>query len=459
MYWILYWRMDAAVSHKVWIESLGCAKNQVDSEVMLGFLRSEGLHPVSSPEEADLIVVNTCGFVEPAIEESIETILEMASLKESGSCKGLVVAGCLYQRYGARLRKEMPEVNAFVGCGEIAEIGEVCRNALAGSESDVVDAPRIPEYLYDHKTPRVFPNGVASVYVKIAEGCDNRCLYCTIPSLRGNYRSRSVDSVVKEVRSLLRKGAKEINLIAQDTTYFGLPETGEERLTLLLRQLDGIRGKKWLRLLYAHPARVTNAVARAIGDSRSLCHYLDMPIQHVCDDILKSMGRKGGSDAVRRAIDMLRSEIPDIAIRTTLMVGFPGETDKHFGRLLEFVQETEFDRLGVFQYSREPTTAAARLHKHVPEDVKEERYDALMREQATISRRRNRSFMGKRMEVLGETEDDSDQRTIIGRTYRDAPEVDGFVRISYEGSPPPVGEFLQVEITKTHDYDLEGRLL
>jgi ribosomal protein S12 methylthiotransferase len=228
---------------------------------------------------------------------------------------------------------------------------------------------------------------------------------------------------------------------------------------MLLRHLDGIRGKKCLRLLYAHPARVTNAVARAIGDSRSLCHYLDMPIQHICDDILKSMGRKGGSDDIRRAIDMLRREIPDIAIRTTLMVGFPGETEKHFLRLLEFVRETEFDRLGVFRYSREAATAAARLHKHVPEDVKEERYEALMQEQATISHRRNGSFMGERMEVLVEREDDSDRRAVIGRTYRDAPEVDGFVRMSYEGSPPPIGEFLQVEITKTHDYDLEGRLL
>ena len=441
------------------MESLGCAKNQVDSEVMLGFLKAEGFHAADDPSRADLIVVNTCGFIESATEESIEAILEMVDLKEAGTCKGLVVAGCLYQRYGDKLRKEMPEVDAFIGCGELEEIAEICRIAVNRGKGRATQDPERPKFLYDHKTPREFLNGLTSVYVKIGEGCDNKCNYCTIPLLRGNYRSRSIDSIVKEVRSLLNRGAKEINLIAQDTTYFGFPEVGEERLTLLLRRLDGIRGRKWLRLLYAHPARVTNAVARSIGDSRSVCHYLDMPVQHICDEILAAMGRKGRSDDIHRAIDELRKEIPDVALRTTLMVGFPGETDEHFEGLLEFVQETEFDRLGVFKYSREPGTAAACLREEVPEEIKEERYEALMREQATISRRRNRSFIGKRMEVLVEEKDDSTPNAVIGRTYRDAPEVDGLVRISHKGAAPPIGEFVQVEITKAHDYDLEGECL
>jgi len=447
------------LSNKVWIESLGCAKNQVDSEVMLGLLGSAGFSIAEAPDRADLIIVNTCGFIETASEESIEAILEIAEAKAAGLCKGLIVAGCLYQRYGKRLRKEMPEVDAFVGCGELEKIAETCRGVLGESAPGSADVPGAPQYLYDHKTPREFLDGVASVYVKIAEGCDNKCAYCTIPRLRGTYRSRSVDSVVKEVRGLLRLGAKEINLIAQDTTYFGFPEGGEEGLTTLLRRLDGIRGKKWLRLLYAHPARITSAVARAIGDSRSICHYVDMPIQHICDDILKAMGRKGGSDDIHRAIDTLRSEVSNLAIRTTLMVGFPGETDHHFRQMLKFVREARFDRLGVFMYSPEPGTVAADMSRQVPDDLKEDRHEALMREQASISHEINRTLIGRRMEVLVEGEDDSAPNAVIGRTYRDAPEVDGFVRISYEGSPPPIGEFTHVEITGAHEYDLEGKPL
>lgn len=445
--------------HKVWIESLGCAKNRVDSEVMLGMLNSAGFRIAKRPDRADLIIVNTCGFIEAASEESIDAILDMAEAKKAGSCKGLIVAGCLYQRYGARLRKEMPEVDAFVGCGELEKIGQTCRSVLGEGESGAGNVPEEPRYLYDHETPRAFLDGVASVYVKIAEGCDNRCAYCTIPRLRGSYRSRSIDSVVKEARGLIRRGAKEINLIGQDTTYFGFPEDGQERLTALLRRLDGIRGKKWLRLLYAHPARITNAVARAIGDSRSVLHYIDMPIQHICDDILRTMGRKGGSAEIRGAIDTLRSELPDIAIRTTLMVGFPGETDARFRQLLDFVRETRFDRLGAFKYSPEPGTTAAGLKKQTPEEVKEERYDILMREQAAISHALSRALVGKRMEVLVEGMDDSGSDLFIGRTYRDAPEVDGYVGISYEGAPPQIGEFIQVEITKAHEYDLGGRML
>jgi ribosomal protein S12 methylthiotransferase len=422
---------------------------------MLGFLVSEGFRVAANSQQADLIIVNTCGFIEPAAEESIESVLEMANMKEAGSCRGLIVAGCLYQRYGDKLCEEMPEVDAFVGCGELTKIAEACRNALEGAKFSAVGAS---EFLYDDSTPRALLDGVTSVYVKIAEGCDNKCGYCAIPSLRGRYRSRSTDSVVKEVRNLLNRGAKEINLIAQDTTYFGVPEAGEEQLTHLLRELDRIRAKKWLRLLYAHPARITNAVARAIDDSRSVCHYLDMPIQHICDSILRAMGRKGTSDDIRRAINILRDEIPDLALRTTLMVGFPGETDKHFEKLLRFVQETKFDRLGVFKYSREPGTPAAHLRKQVPEEVKEERYEALMREQSMLSRKLSQSLVGKKMEVLVEGMDDSVPDTIIGRTYRDAPEVDGFIRISYNGSPP-IGEFIQVKITEAHDYELEGKLL
>lgn len=442
--------------HKVWIESLGCAKNQVDSEVMLGFLTSEEFCLAEGPGEADLIVVNTCGFIEEATQESIETIFEMAEMKKTGACQGLVVAGCLYQRYGDKLSRELPEVDAFVGCGELEKIGKACREALARSKFASIG---LPEYLYDHTTPRVLLNGATSVYLKIAEGCDNRCRYCTIPSIRGRYRSRSVESVVKEARALIVQGAKELNIIAQDTTYFGVPEDGEGRLTHLLRELDRIRARKWLRLLYAHPARITHAVARAIGDSRSVVHYLDMPIQHVSDTILKAMGRRGSSDDVHRAVGILRDEIPDVALRTTVMVGFPGETDKEFERLHKFVREMKFDRLGIFKYSREPGTPAALIRRQVPEDVKEERRETLMHEQLTISRSLNRALAGRRMEVLVEGLADSSPHTLVGRTYRDAPEVDGNVFIPYKGASPPIGEFIQVEITEAQDYDLEGKLL
>ncbi len=445
--------------HKVWIESLGCAKNQVDSEVMLGVLNSAGFKAASAPDRSDLIIVNTCGFIEAATEESIDVILEMAEAKKTGSCRGLIVAGCLYQRYGDELIREMPEVDAFVGCGDIGQIDRTCLKVMDGKESDEKPVHRPDDYLYDHETPRSLIGGTASVYVKIAEGCDNRCAYCTIPRLRGNYRSRSIDSVVKETRGLIRRGAKEINLIAQDTTYFGSPEGGEERLTELLRRLDEIRGKKWLRLMYAHPARITNAIARAISDSSSVCHYIDMPIQHVCGDILKAMGRKGGPAEIRRAIDILRSEVPDIAIRTTLMVGFPGETDAHFQELIDFVREVQFDRLGAFKYSPEPGTVAANLEGKIGEEVKEERYDILMREQASISYELNTSFIGRSMEVLVEGISDTDPDTFVGRTYRDAPDVDGCVEISYEKATPPVGEFIHVEITEAHEHDLEGKML
>ncbi len=423
---------------------------------MLGFLTRNGFGVADEAESADLIIVNTCGFIEPAIEESIEAILDMGNLKKEGA-KGLIVTGCLYQRYGKRLREELPEVDAFVGCGELEKIVEACQSVLRGVRFAAVN---VPEYLYDHNTPRVLVGRPNSVYVKIAEGCDNRCSYCTIPKIRGRYRSRSPESVVKEVRRLVRRGAKEINLIAQDSTYFGAPETGEERITHLLRELDRIRGKKWLRLLYAHPARITTAVARAIDDSRSICHYLDMPVQHVCDDILRAMRRKGSSDAIRRAVAIVREEIPDLSLRTTLMVGFPGETDKHFEKLLNFVREAKFDKLGVFKYSRESGTDAARLSRQVPEKIKQERYDVLMREQVFISHSINRSLIGRTLEAFVEGTDDSAPKRFVGRTYRDGPDTDGVVRIRCDtGTDAPVGEFVQVEITKADDYDLEGRLL
>ncbi|RJP17879.1 MAG: 30S ribosomal protein S12 methylthiotransferase RimO [Candidatus Abyssobacteria bacterium SURF_5] len=441
--------------HKVWIESLGCTKNTVDSEVMLGLLVARGLPLAESPEQADLIIVNTCGFIASATEESIEAILEMVTYKKSGSCKGIIVAGCLYQRYREKLSSEFPEVDAFIGCNEIGKIVEAYQAIQGEKKYYTIGAS---EFLYDHNTPRVLLNGRASTYVKIAEGCDNRCTYCTIPSIRGRYRSRTIESVVREVRNLIKKGAKEINLLAQDTTYFGQAEGREEGLTALLRELDNIRAKKWLRLMYAHPGRITNAVARTIEDSRSICHYVDMPIQHISDEILRAMGRSGTSGDIRRAIHVLRSEVSDVALRTTVMVGFPGETDREFEQLLDFVRETKFERLGVFTYSREPGTPAAQYRKQVPARVKQERHEILMREQMLISHSLNETLVGKKMEVLIEGTDEEDPAIAIGRTYRDAPEVDGIVRVLYK-KRPALNSFQQVIITAAHDYDLEGKLL
>lgn len=447
------------MSCNLWIESLGCTKNTVDSEVMLGLLAAHGFPLAESPDQADLIIVNTCGFTGSAAQESIDTILEMVQMKEAGNCKKIVVAGCLYQRYKEELSSELPEVDAFIGCGELDKIVDACRTVLHGKAYRAIGSPN---FLYDHKMPRQTLSGNRSVYVKIAEGCDNRCTYCTIPGIRGRYRSRSIDSIVKEVWNLVHGGAKEINLIAQDSTYFRVPEEGEERLTALLRELDAIRGKKWLRLMYVHPARITHALARAIEDSRSICRYVDMPIQHISDDILRHMGRSGTSEDIKRAINLLRSEISGVALRTTVMVGFPGETDKHFTQLVDFIRETRFDRLGVFQYSRESDTPAADFRRQVSARVKEERYDALMREQMVISRSLNESLVGKRLEVLIEGADDADPNILIGRSYRDAPDVDGIVRISCKGLPSSINSlnsFQRVLITAAHDYDLEGRLL
>jgi ribosomal protein S12 methylthiotransferase len=443
------------LSNTVWIESLGCAKNTVDSEVMLGLLAANGFLLAPSPEQADLIIVNTCGFIGSATEESIEAILEMVRLKEGGEPKKVIVAGCLYERYREKLTEELPEVDAFIGCGELSGIADAAQAVLASRKYAPAGSP---DFLYDHSTPRMMMNGAASAYVKIAEGCDNRCTYCTIPSIRGRYRSRTVESVVREVRGLINKGVKEINLIAQDTTYFRVPEDREGALTELLRELDNIRAKKWVRLMYAHPARITNAVARAIGDSRSICHYIDMPIQHISDDILRSMGRSGMSDTIQRAIHTLRSEIPDVSLRTTVMVGFPGETDKHFEELLQFIRETRFEKLGVFKYSKEPETPAAHYRRQTPARIKEERYEALMREQMLISRQLNESMVGRKMEVFIEGMDEANPNVFIGRSYRDAPDVDGVVRIQCRKAPP-IHSFQQALITAAHDYDLEGKLL
>ncbi|MBM4331800.1 MAG: 30S ribosomal protein S12 methylthiotransferase RimO [Deltaproteobacteria bacterium] len=435
--------------------SLGCPKNLVDSEVMLGLLREKGWVP-SAKDEADVIIINTCSFIREAKEESIANILAMAEAKEKGKCRRLVVTGCLPQRYGQELLKELPEVDLFLGTGELHHIGDLLENSKEGrlSRKQIIG---LPAYLYDHRTPRLLTSTPGSVYIKIAEGCSNHCSYCIIPQIRGKLRSRKISSVLQEVRQVVSGGMKEINLIAQDITVFGQDLGGGTDLTRLLRGLVKIKGLLWIRLLYAHPGHVTPELIRLIREEEKICKYLDLPLQHIDDQLLGAMNRPVSSSQVRELIARLRAEIPGITLRTSLMVGFPGETERRFRRLLDFVKEAEFEHLGVFRYSKEEGTPAAALKGHVSEKVKEQRYHQIMRLQRQISLRQQRKKIGTHMPVLIERPGKSSGILWEGRTQGQAPEVDGITFLR-QGSVRP-GEIFEAVITEATAYDLFGEIV
>lgn len=431
--------------------SLGCDKNRVDSEVMLGLLLRAGHSIVNRPEEADVIIVNTCGFIDPAKEESVETILEQAQYKKMGKCRLLIVTGCLAQRYSKEIINEIPEVDAVIGTGRFTEILDVINRCESKHERLVaVDNPRFPDI---NGIPRVLTTPSYTAYLKISEGCSNRCTYCVIPQLRGPHVSRPMDHVLEEAQLLVDRGVKEIILVGQDLTRYGQDLKGDVSLVKLIKELVKIPGLVWVRLLYCYPDRVTDELIDAIAQEEKVCNYIDIPIQHIHPEILRKMNRPANPEQIKSLLAKLRKRIPDIIIRTSLIVGFPGEGNAEFQELLDFVKEYQFNRVGVFPYSKEEGTPAARLPGQVDERTKEARRDALMSIQQKISKRLNRQRVGQICKVL--IEGTSSEGVYFGRSYGEAPEIDGQVFVISD-RPLKAGDFVNVKITKAYEYDLLG---
>lgn len=434
--------------------SLGCPKTLVDSETILGKFGYPKYSLVPSVADCDVALLNTCAFIEDAQKESIDRILELVQLKKEKRIRAVIVMGCLVQRFPIQLRAELKEVDAFIGSGEYAKIPEIVDRALAG---DRVFSVSTPGYLATSGEARVSLTPAHYRYLKISEGCDHVCSFCTIPSFRGKHRSRTIEDVLREAERLVLEGAKEIILTGQDTTYFGKDHAGRFLLPDLIRELDRIEGLEWLRLLYAYPACVTDELMETMRDSKRMCHYLDMPLQHASDRMLLAM-RRGITK--RRTIDLIRRFrriVPDLAIRTTFIVGFPGETEKDFEELLALMEEMRFERIGIFTYSREQGSHAASLPGKVSEKVKKERFERAMLLQQEISREFNRAMLGKVLRVVAEERDERNANLWIGRSFMDAPEVDGSVFIKTKRPVTP-GSFYPVTIKATRDYDLVGEL-
>ena len=422
--------------------SLGCPKNQVDAEQMLGVLAGSGFEITNDQREADVIVVNTCGFIESAKAESIEAILDAAKMKTEGRCTRVIIAGCLAQRYKEDLLKELPEADAVIGTGEIGRINEICMQAL-GRKEQVFDVSE-PAMVYG--LPRLSTTPAHYRYLKIAEGCSNRCSYCAIPIIRGSFKSRPSASIVDEARRLVHEGAKELILLAQDSTAY---RDNDIDLAGLLTQLAHIRGIAWVRLMYAYPGRISKELMAVMADEEKICKYLDIPIQHFDDKVLNAMNRRGTSEDIRKTIEQLRKRVPGLALRTSLIVGFPGETEAAFKRLLAYVKEAEFEHLGVFTYSPEEGTGAYGLKQTVPNDVARDRSATIMKAQAKISLKKNRALIGSRRRVLV---DGMEDMALLGRLQTQAPEIDGLVYLSETEAGP--GEFVEVTITDATEYDL-----
>ena len=434
--------------------SLGCDKNLVDTEVMLGLLASRGHQMVDSEEIADVIVINTCCFIHDAKEESIQTILEMAEYKKAGSCKALIVTGCLAQRYKQEIIDEIEEVDAVLGTTSYDKIVEAIDEALAGHTSvEMTDIDALP--LVESK--RLVTTGGHFAYLKIAGGCDKHCTYCIIPKIRGNFRSVPIERLLKEAEDLVAQGVKEIILVAQETTLYGKDLYGEKSLHKLLRELCKISGLRWIRILYCYPEEITDELIQVIKEEDKICNYLDLPIQHASDGILKRMGRRTSKEQLVEIIGKLRKEIPDIAIRTTLITGFPGETQEQHEELMEFVDEMEFDRLGVFTYSPEEDTPAAVMPDQIPEDVKEDRQAELMELQQEIAFDLAEEMIGREVLVMIEGKV-ADENAYVGRTYKDAPNVDGLIFVESEEELMS-GDFARVRITGALEYDLMGEII
>ena len=434
--------------------SLGCDKNLVDTEVMLGLLAQKGYQMVDSEEMADVIVVNTCCFIHDAKEESIQTILEMAEYKKEGALKALIVTGCLAQRYKQEILDEIEEVDAVLGTTSYDKIVDAIEEALKGNKSlemENIDALPMVE------TKRLVTTGGHYAYLKIAEGCDKHCTYCIIPKIRGNFRSVPMERLLKEAEELVDQGVKELILVAQETTLYGKDIYGQKSLHILLKELCKISGLRWIRILYCYPEEIYDELIQVIKEEDKICNYLDLPIQHACDDVLKRMGRRTSKAQLIEIIEKLRKEIPGIALRTTLITGFPGETEKQHEELMEFVNEMEFDRLGVFTYSPEEDTPAANMPDQIDEKVKEDRQADLMELQQEIAFELAENMIGKEVMVMIEGKV-ADENAYVGRTYMDAPNVDGLIFVETDEEMMS-GDFAKVKVTGALEYDLIGEII
>jgi len=447
------------VSRTIHFVSLGCPKNRVDSEVMLGVAEKEGFSHVDDPASAEVIVVNTCGFIDAAKKESIDTILEMADHKQSGACRRLVVAGCLSQRHPEELAAGLPEVDHFLGSSDMLGLGSVLRGA---SERIAVGNPA--DWLVAAETPRTLSSRQGSAYVKIAEGCNRNCSFCVIPDLRGKQRSRSVDDVVREVEELVRRGVKEVNLVSQDTIAFGrdLPAVERPDLAELVRRVADVPGLAWTRIFYLYPEKLSPDLVELLAHHPKVLPYVDMPLQHAADGMLRRMKRGHGGQRLRDLVSELREKVPELTFRTAFIVGHPGETAAEFDELCEFVAWANFDRVGVFRYSDEESCASHALEGKVPKRTAESRYKKLMAMAQRIARDKNQALVGKTVEVLVEGESDEHESVLMGRHGGQAPEIDGQVYLTgTENLPelPRAGELVEVRITQASDYDLAGEVV
>lgn len=435
--------------------SLGCDKNLVDTEMMLGQLAQEGFTFTDDETKAQVIVINTCCFINDAKEESVNTILEMAELKKEGNLKALIVTGCLAQRYKEEIQTEIPEVDCILGTTAIDSIVEAVKKVLDGKKTGM-------EYIKEiNKAPvygkkRVTTTGGHYAYLKIAEGCDKHCTYCIIPKIRGNFRSVPMEALIEEAKGLVEQGVKELILVAQETTLYGMDLYGKKALPELLDKLNAIPGLYWIRILYCYPEEVTQELIDAIKRNDKVCHYLDIPIQHGSDEILKRMGRRTNEQQLREIVGKLRKEIPDICLRTTLISGFPGETEEDHEILMQFVDELEFDRLGVFTYSPEEDTPAALMENQIEEEVKEDRRAEIMQLQQEIAYEKAENMIGKKLMVMIEGKV-AEENAYVGRSYKDAPNVDGYVFVNTDRNLM-TGDFVPVKITGSYEYDLIGEI-
>ena len=439
---------------KILFISLGCDKNLVDSEVMLGILADRGFEMTDTEVDADIIIINTCCFINDAKEESINTILEMAEYKKTGPCKALIVTGCLAQRYKQEIVDEIPEVDAVIGTSKYDEIFDEVDQALKGSHFlDVDDLDRLPSV----PGKRILTTGGHYAHLKIAEGCDKHCTYCIIPKIRGNYRSVPMEQLLAEAASLAEQGVKELILVAQETTLYGVDLYGKKSLHILLQELAKIKGIRWIRILYCYPEEIYPELIETIKNEKKVCHYLDMPIQHASDAILKRMGRRTTKAQLKETVSLLRKEIPDIVLRTTLIAGFPGETQEQHEELMEFVDEMEFERLGVFAYSPEENTPAASMPDQIPEEIKEERRDAILELQQEIAFDKAADMVGRTLYAMIEGKV-ADEPAYVARTYADSPDIDGYVFVN-TSEMLMSGDFVIVKITGSAEYDLIGELV
>ncbi|HWS85678.1 MAG TPA: 30S ribosomal protein S12 methylthiotransferase RimO [Pyrinomonadaceae bacterium] len=447
---------------KVGFISLGCPKNLVDSEVMMGRLKQEGYELTSDAAEADTLVVNTCGFIDAAKKESIGAILEAARLKSEGKCQRLVVAGCLVERYRDELRAEMPEVDAFIGTSQINDITTVANPRVNARSLPVLPlGNQTATYLYDESTPRVLATPKHFAYVKIAEGCDRPCAFCFIPQMRGHFRSRRFGSVVAEAEQLAAQGVREIILVAQDSSRYGEDLGERDALAHLMRELCRLEGVEWVRVMYTYPTHISDAFLDVLAEEPKAVKYLDMPLQHASQNVLRLMKRGGNRASLERLIERVRERVPGVAVRTTFITGFPGETEEDFAELLAFIKNVEFDRVGVFTYSDEEGTPAFDLPNKVDAKVARARRAKLMRAQSRISLKKNRARVGQTLRVLFEGESEETELLWQGRTEAQAPEIDGVVLIndSPDSVAPETGRFVNVEITEAQQYDLVGRIV